>query len=77
MEFLINEAYYTLVAEAPDKQPPAPSYPEPGQMAPMNPTPDVPGTDAPEVSTGSKVDSDEPAQETDEEQVGAIESGNP
>ena len=77
MEFLMHEEYDTLVAEAPDKQPPATSYPEPGQTAPMNPTPDVPGTDAPEVSTGSRATPEEPAQETDEDQVGAIESENP
>ncbi|MCE6993166.1 hypothetical protein [Dyadobacter sp. CY323] len=61
----------------PDKQPPATSYPEPGQTAPLNPTPDVPGPDAPEVETGSRMDTDIPAEETDENEVGEVESENP
>ena len=66
--------------ETVDRQPrqqPVPSYGEPGQMGPMNPTPDVPGADAPEVSTGNRFDTDEPAEETDEREVGEIESENP
>jgi hypothetical protein len=77
MELLTNYAYPDVVNEMPDKQPPATSYPEPGQQAPLNPTPDVPGTDAPEVNTGSRMDDDVPAEDIDEEQVGEIESGNP
>lgn len=66
------------VAEMPDDQPPVPSYPDkPGQIAPLNPTPDVPGTDAPEVNTGSRIDKDAPAEPTDEDEVGEIESQNP
>lgn len=66
------------VAEHPDEQPPATSYPEkPGETAPLNPRPHIPGTDAPEVSTGSGMDDDLPAEETDEQEVGDIESQNP
>ncbi|WP_353719675.1 hypothetical protein [Dyadobacter sp. 676] len=75
------ETEYTEAAPTavkPTHQPPAPSYPEkPRETGPLNPTPDVPGTDAPEVSTGSGVNLDEPAQETDADEVGEIESQNP
>ena len=67
MEFLTN-----IFNEFPDDQPPATSYPDPqkpGQMAPMNPTPEVPGTDAPEVEKGSNIDAPSSADdETDEEE---------
>ena len=76
MDLMMQEQYDTMVAEFPDKQPPATSYPEPGQQAPMNPTPGIPGSDAPEVSTGSRIDEDLPA-EAPEEEVGEIESENP
>ncbi|KAA0993206.1 hypothetical protein [Dyadobacter aurulentus] len=77
MEFISNYSFKEVTSELPDEQPPSPSYPEPGQTAPMNPTPDVPGTDAPEVSTGTRIDKDEPAEDTDENEVGEIESQNP
>ena len=77
MEYLTGESYASFTNEMPDKQPPAPSYPEPGQQAPMNPNPDVPRTDAPEVETGTRMEDDLPAQETDENEVGEIESQNP
>ncbi|MCF0041016.1 hypothetical protein [Dyadobacter fanqingshengii] len=77
----------TLDDETRDRQPrqqPVPSYGEPGQMGPMNTTPEVPGADAPEVSTGNRFatdepadETDEPAEETDEPEVGEIESENP
>lgn len=71
----------TLDDETRDRQPrqrPVPSYGEPGQMGPMNPTPDVPGADAPEVMTGNRFDNDnEPAQDDDDQEVGKIESENP
>lgn len=77
MDFQTN-IFEMPVAEYPDKQPPAPSYPDkPGETAPLNPRPNVPGTDAPEVSTGSGMDDDLPAEETDEREVGEIESQNP
>ncbi len=77
MEFTTNYAYPDLVDEMPDEQPPSTSYPEPGQTAPLNPKPEIPGTDAPEVSTGSRMDEDIPAEDIDEEEVGETESGNP
>jgi len=58
-----------FVREFPDDQPPATSYPDPqkpGQMPPMNPTPDIPGTDAPEVETGSGVSPDLPEEDEDD-----------
>ena len=66
MDFLMN--YYSVnlnsffVSEFPDDQPPATSYPDPqkpDQMPPMNPRPYVPGTDAPEVDTGSKIENED------------------
>jgi hypothetical protein len=77
MEFRILDLYASLINEMPGTQPPSPSYPEPGQIAPMNPTPGVPGTDAPEVNTGSRVDEDAPDEDADAEEVGEIESQNP
>ncbi|NIJ54096.1 hypothetical protein [Dyadobacter arcticus] len=77
MEFKIIDLSAILVAEMPGTQPPSPSYPEPGQQAPMNPTPIVPGTDAPEVSTGTNMDDDIPAEDIDEREVGEIEAENP
>ena len=66
------------LAEMPDDQPPAPSYPEkPRETGPLNPTPHVPGTDAPEVSTGSRIDEDQPAEQNNEDEIGEIESQNP
>lgn len=55
MEFQFNDLYGSVMNEFPDKQLPD-SYPHTGNptiMPPMNPTPDVPGPDAPEVSPGS------------------------
>jgi len=55
MDFQLN-TYNSFVSELPDDQPPATSHPDPqkpDQMEPMNPTPEVPGTDAPEVYTGT------------------------
>jgi len=66
------------VAEMPGDQPPAPSYPEkPREQSPLNPRPNVPGTDAPEVSTGSGMDDEKPAEDMDDREVGEIESQNP
>jgi hypothetical protein len=70
-------SFEDIVAEAPDKQPPAKSYPEPGETAPLNPNPEVPGPDAPEVNTGSRIDDDLPAQDTDEDEVDEIQRENP
>ncbi|MGV3603507.1 MAG: hypothetical protein ACO1N1_19970 [Dyadobacter fermentans] len=78
MDFQTENDTTAPTAVRPSHQPPSPSYPEkPRDTGPLNPTPDVPGTDAPEVSTGSRIDDDEPAQETDEDEVGEIESQNP
>lgn len=77
MDFQTNYFIPNFVSESPDEQPPATSYPEPGQTAPLNPTPGIPGTDAPEVNTGSRIDEDIPAQDIDEEDVGEMESENP
>lgn len=78
MEFQSQFAFASTVAELPDDQPPATSYPEnPRETGPLNPTPDVPGPDAPEVNTGTRIDDDQPAEETDAEEVGEIESQNP
>ena len=75
------QEHYTGVfpsAEMPDDQPPAPSYPEkPRDTGPLNPTPDVPGTDAPEVNTGSRIDEKTPAEPASEDEVGEIESQTP
>ena len=70
----------TLDDETRDRQPrqqPVPSYGEPGQMGPMNPTPEVPGADSPEVSTGNRFDTDEQDEDIDDHEVGEIESENP
>ena len=59
MDFQLNNDYNLFVSELPDDQPPATSYPDPqkpGQMEPMNPTPEIPGTDAPEVQTGTNIE---------------------
>lgn len=78
MDLYNQYAFAFPVAEMPDDQPPVPSYPEkPGETGPLNPTPDVPGTDAPEVNTGSRIDDDEPAEPAEEVEVGEIESQNP
>lgn len=77
MHLLSSYASPFFFAELPDDQPPATSYPEPGEIAPANPNPLVPGPDAPEVNTGSRMDDDIPAQDIDEEQVGVVESENP
>jgi hypothetical protein len=77
MDFQTNYAFPDVTSELPDKQPPWPDLSDPGQTAPLNPSPDVPGADAPEVSTGSRMDEDIPAQDIDDEEVGEIESGNP
>ncbi|MCF0069944.1 hypothetical protein LZD49_05645 [Dyadobacter sp. CY261] len=78
MDFQNQYAFAFPTSEMPDDQPPATSYPEkPGETGPLNPTPDVPGADAPEVSTGTRIDDDQPAEETDENEVGEIESQNP
>lgn len=78
MQYQSQSTFDSTVAELPDDQPPATSYPEkPRETGPLNPTPDVPGTDAPEVNTGTRIDDDQPAEETDEEEVGEIESQNP
>lgn len=78
MDFQNQYAFDLPVSEMPDDQPPAPSYPEkPRETGPLNPTPGVPGTDAPEVNTGTRIDRDEPAEQTDEDEVGEIESQNP
>lgn len=67
-----------FVAEMPGDQPPAPSYPEkPREQGPLNPRPNIPGTDAPEVSTGSGMDDDKPAEDIEEREVGEVESQNP
>jgi hypothetical protein len=39
--------------------------------------PPAPGTDAPGVDTGSRIDADEQAERKDEDEVGEIESQNP
>ncbi|SKB84089.1 hypothetical protein [Dyadobacter psychrophilus] len=70
----------TLDDETRDRQPrqqPVPSYGEPGQMGPMNLTPEVPGADSPSVDTGNRFDTDEPDEESEEREVGEIESENP
>lgn len=78
MDFQNQYAFAVPVAEMPDDQPPSPSYPEkPRETGPLNPTPDVPGTDAPEVNTGSRMDEDQPAEPTEADEVGEIESQNP
>ncbi|WAC14280.1 hypothetical protein [Dyadobacter pollutisoli] len=77
MDFQTKYINPDFVSALPDDQPPATSYPEPGQTPPLNPTPEIPGTDAPEVNTGSRIDDDSPAQDIDEENVGEIESENP
>lgn len=77
MDFTANYAYPTITNEMPDEQPPATSYPEPGQTAPMNPQPTIPGTDAPEVSTGNRTEENADTQDIDENEVGEIESQNP
>jgi hypothetical protein len=77
MDFMTGYSYGNFTSEMPDKQPPATSYPEPGQTAPMNPQPDVPGTDAPEVYTGNKTEENASTQDIDENDVGVIESENP
>ncbi|QRR00416.1 hypothetical protein [Dyadobacter sandarakinus] len=78
MDFLTNDPFYTFVNEMPDQpdhQSPVPSYPDkPGQTGPMNPKPHIPGTDAPEVSTGSRIDEDLPAEDTDENAPGDKDS---
>ena len=77
MDFQNQYAFALPVSELPDDQPPATSYPEkPRETGPLNPTPDVPGPDAPEVNTGSRIDQED-AEETDENEVGEIESQNP
>jgi hypothetical protein len=78
MDFQNQYEFALPIAEMPDDQPPAPSYPEkPQETGPLNPTPDVPGTDAPGVNTGSRIDADEQAERKDEDEVGEIESQNP
>lgn len=78
MDFQSQYTFALPVAEMPDDQPPATSYPEkPRETGPLNPTPDVPGTDAPEVNTGSRIDEDQPTEPSDEDEVGEIESQNP
>jgi len=65
----MNKINNGLVSEFPDDQPPATSYPDPhkpGQMPPMNPAPEVPGADAPEVDTGSRVSPALPEEDEDE-----------
>jgi hypothetical protein len=77
MDFQNQHFYAFAASELPDEQPPATSYPEkPHETGPLNPTPGILGTDAPEVNTGSRIDDDEP-EETDENEVGEIESQNP
>lgn len=77
MDFKDQYHLTLFTSELPDEQPPATSYPEkPHETGPLNPTPGIPGTDAPEVNTGSRVDDNEP-EETDENEVGEIESQNP
>ncbi len=78
MDFQDIELAGFPVAEIPGDQPPAPSYPEkPREPGPLNPRPNVPGTDAPEVSTGSGMDDDKPAEKPMSGEVGEIESQNP
>ncbi|WP_221392273.1 hypothetical protein [Dyadobacter sp. NIV53] len=66
MEFQTNNFSNGFVSEFSADQPPATSYPDPhkpGQMGPMNPTPDIPGTDAPEVNTGTSIEPLTPDQQ--------------
>jgi hypothetical protein len=65
MAYLTDYYSNSFVSEFPDDQPPATSYPDPQkkeQQAPMNPTPYVPGTDAPEVVPGSNVEEAAPEE---------------
>jgi len=57
LEFQYNDLFGSIMNDFPDKQMPD-SYPNtqnPTIMPPMNPTPDIPGPDAPEVVPGSNV----------------------
>lgn len=71
MDFFSEIAGSNFTNEYPADQPPSTPYPDPskpGQTPPMNPTPDVPGTDAPEVYTGTSMEPQSPEQDesTDE-----------
>lgn len=73
MDFISGVSYANFNNDYPGDQPPATSYPDPqkpGQQAPMNPTPKVPGTDAPEVLTGKEIEPQE--QEGDETDVPVV-----
>ncbi|SEI95288.1 hypothetical protein SAMN04487995_2709 [Dyadobacter koreensis] len=57
LEFQYNDLFGSIMNDIPDKQMPD-SYPNtqnPTIMPPMNPTPDIPGTDAPEVVPGTNI----------------------
>ncbi|TKT87505.1 hypothetical protein [Dyadobacter frigoris] len=57
-EFQYNDLFNSIMSEFPGTQLPD-SYPNIGNptiMPPMNPTPDIPGPDAPEVVPGTNVE---------------------
>ncbi|MCF2446475.1 hypothetical protein L0657_21130 [Dyadobacter sp. CY345] len=66
LEFQYNDLFGSIMNDFPDKQLPD-SYPNtsnPTIMPPMNPTPDIPGPDAPEVAPGSRTEM--PAENVDD-----------
>lgn len=68
LEFQFNDLFGAIMNESPGDQEPA-TFPDPKhttQMPPLNPTPDVPGTDAPEIVPGTNV---KPRRESEEEIV--------
>ena len=68
LEFQFNDLFGAIMNESPGDQEPAtfPDPKHPTQMPPLNPTPDVPGTDAPEIVPGTNV---KPRRESEEEIV--------